>query len=292
MGYCRLSAYLHPFRLRNTNGEVEKDFIPGTTLDKVWKLYLFDRKLRFMMLDAIERIEVALLSLIAYHHTETHSPFAYADSAYFPKWKGYLQSLERVRLHRNKRGDIILTGNESADRFFSAYGHLHEYLPLWIAVGEMEFGTIVYFYAHSEKSIRKSIAAEWSVDTATLSTWLTSLRVLRNACAHHARIWNKSFLTTPRMHNTPNLPWNAVYYTKAGKWVRPVGGMLGKCSLLQAQANLAPLLFICRFLLKKVAPTSRWYIRMQQFLLDSQAQGIPLAKIGLPEHWEQHPLWV
>ena len=291
VGYYRFSAYLHPFRVRNLQGDIGNNYVPGTTLDKVWAHYLFDRKLRFLMMDAIERIEVALRSRIAYHHTANKSPFDYASPAYFPSWKGYIQSLERVRIQKNKNGHIVPSGKDSVDHFFNTYGDKHAYLPLWMAVGEMEFGAIVYFYSHSDKNIRKAIAREWSTDTGTLFTWLTSLRVLRNDCAHHARIWNKTFLTVPRMNNTPALPWDYVYSDKADKWVRPTASLVGAPSMLQSQANLAPLLFICRYLLKQVAPSSQWHVRMQQFLHDSQQQGIPLHKMGLPEHWEQHPLW-
>lgn len=291
VGYYRLSAYLHPFRRRTADGRIEDDFVPGTTLDKVWNHYLFDRHLRFMMMDAIERIEVALRSRIAFFHTEKRSPFAYAQQSYFPHWKGYEQGLERFRIHRNKQGNIVSTGKDYVDHFFETYGDKHEYLPLWMAVGEMDFGTIVYFYSHSEKAIRKAIAREWGLDTATLSTWLTSLRVLRNDCAHHARIWNKTFLTLPHMKGTASLPWDYVYSAKAGKWVRPTGSMAGEFSLLQSQAAIAPLLFICRVLLKRVAPTSQWHIRMEQFLLDAARHGIVLQKMGLPENWNRHPLW-
>ncbi len=206
VGYYRFSTYLHPFRVRNLQGDIGNNYVPGTTLDKVWDHYLFDRKLRFLMMDAIERIEVALRSRIAYHHTANKSPFDYASPAYFPNWKGYIQSLERVRIQKNKHGHIVPSGKDSVDHFFITYGDKHAYLSLWMAVGEMEFGTIVYFYSHSDKNIRKAIAREWSTDTGTLFTWLTSLRVLRNDCAHHARIWNKTFLTVPRMNNTPALP--------------------------------------------------------------------------------------
>ena len=98
VGYYRFSAYLHPFRGRNLQGDIGSNYVPGTTLDKVWSHYLFDRKLRFLMMDAIERIEVAPRSRIAYHHTANKSPFDFASPAYFPNWKGYMQSLERVRI--------------------------------------------------------------------------------------------------------------------------------------------------------------------------------------------------
>lgn len=167
--------------------------------------------LRFLMMDAIERIEVALRSRIAYYHTANQSPFAYASQSYFPKWKGYMQSLERVRIQRNKSGHIVPSGKDFIDHFFNTYGDKHDYLPLWMAAGEMEFGTAVHFYSHSDKSIRKAIACEWGTDTGPLFAWLPSLRVLCNDCAHHARIWNKTFLTVPRMNNTPALPWDYVY---------------------------------------------------------------------------------
>ena len=160
-----------------------------------------------------------------------------------------------------------------------------------MAVGVMDYGTVVHFYTHARKKMQNLISSLWGTDAKTLYTWLTSLRVLRNDCAHHARIWNKTFLTVPRMNNTPALPWDYVYSDKAGKWVRPTASLAGAASMLQSQANLAPLLFICRYLLKQVAPASQWHVRMQQFLHDSQQQGIPLHKMGLPPHWETHPLW-
>lgn len=292
VGYYRLSAYLHPFRIRDQLGKISDEYTPGTTLDKVWLYYRFDRKFRFMMLDAIERIEVALRSRIAYYHTQGRSPFAYASADYFPKWKGYIQGLDRLKIQKDKHGKAITKGKDSVDHFFNTYGDKHDYLPLWIAVGEMDFGTVVHFYTHSEKVIKKAIAGEWNIDTSSLESWLNTLRMLRNDCAHHARIWNKTFQSLPRMNNTPNLPWNYVYSDKANKWVKPTNSLMDNKSMLDSQNTLAAHLFICRYLLKQIAPTSEWHIRMQNFLIEFQQQGIPLSKIGLPEYWENHPMWI
>lgn len=40
VGYYRFSAYLHPFRVRDCSGTIGNEFIPGTTLEKVWAHYL------------------------------------------------------------------------------------------------------------------------------------------------------------------------------------------------------------------------------------------------------------
>ncbi|WIM72120.1 Abi family protein [Corynebacterium suedekumii] len=63
VGYYRLSGYWYPFRQSSqVNGEtvVLDNFISGTTLSAISELYEFDRRLRLLVLDAIERVEVAM----------------------------------------------------------------------------------------------------------------------------------------------------------------------------------------------------------------------------------------
>jgi abortive infection bacteriophage resistance protein len=59
IGYYRLSAYFLSFQ-DATNSNSHHQFKQGTTFDDVLNLYIFDRKLRLLVLDAIERIEVAM----------------------------------------------------------------------------------------------------------------------------------------------------------------------------------------------------------------------------------------
>ena len=65
VSYYRLSAYMLPYKVCN-HGIVQDQFRPGTTFDMVYDLYKFDRKLRLLLFDAIERIEVALRTQIVY----------------------------------------------------------------------------------------------------------------------------------------------------------------------------------------------------------------------------------
>jgi abortive infection bacteriophage resistance protein len=60
VGYYRLSGYWYPFRQRGDDGRVLETFRPGTNLDHAFNLYVFDKRLRLLMLDAIERVEVGL----------------------------------------------------------------------------------------------------------------------------------------------------------------------------------------------------------------------------------------
>ena len=78
VGYYRLTGYLYPFRKLNSD-----DYEPGTTLDKVWRLYNFDRRLRLVVSDALARIEVAVRTRIMERHSLAFGgdPFVYCKSA-------------------------------------------------------------------------------------------------------------------------------------------------------------------------------------------------------------------
>lgn len=79
VGYYRLSAYWFPFREVEPDGNRPDRTRSGTMIDQVWNYYLFDRKLRLLFLDAIERIEVALRSRIAHCYSARSGPSGYID---------------------------------------------------------------------------------------------------------------------------------------------------------------------------------------------------------------------
>ena len=58
IGYFRLSAYLRPFYKDPKSRSHE--FREGTTFERALELYRFDRKLRLLVFNEIEKIEVAL----------------------------------------------------------------------------------------------------------------------------------------------------------------------------------------------------------------------------------------
>ena len=63
IGYYRLSGYWYPYRestLSGTNILVADKFRTGTKFSEVVELYVFDKKLRLLMMDVIERVEIAL----------------------------------------------------------------------------------------------------------------------------------------------------------------------------------------------------------------------------------------
>lgn len=76
VNYYRLSAYFLPFKIGD-------GFRPGTDFNDIAGLYIFDRKLRLLMLDAIERVEVAIRTAVTYEIAHAYGRFGHTISANF-----------------------------------------------------------------------------------------------------------------------------------------------------------------------------------------------------------------
>lgn len=80
IGYYRLSSYLHPFRQRDasarSSGGLLNTYKPGTTLDQVLALVDYGRRLRLLMLGAVEQIEISVRARLGYALGK-RSPFAH-----------------------------------------------------------------------------------------------------------------------------------------------------------------------------------------------------------------------
>lgn len=65
ISYYRLSAYMLPYKKKEGERIID-NFKEGTTWDMIHQLYVFDRKLRLLVFDAIERLEIAIRTQIRY----------------------------------------------------------------------------------------------------------------------------------------------------------------------------------------------------------------------------------
>jgi abortive infection bacteriophage resistance protein len=82
INYYRLKAYMIPFYQPNST-DLPKQFKPGITFNDVLDLYIFDRKLRLLIFDAIEKIEIALRAQIIYHLSIEHGALWYKSTGLF-----------------------------------------------------------------------------------------------------------------------------------------------------------------------------------------------------------------
>lgn len=261
VSYYRLSAYWHTFRQDGT-----ETLRPDATLDTVWDRYVFDRQLRVLVMDAIERVEIALRTHLTLKHAIRHGPFGYLDRA---NLGGMTFEQHQVFLAKI-RGSVKQSGEDFVRHYIAKYTSETD-LPIWMASELMTFGGMLTLFRHVDTDIKREIAAQFDVADSVLESWLLGLNLVRNLCAHHARLWNKGFagkeLAIPRPRKHP-------------EWHSPVR---------VAGDRMFGVLTTLRYLLKYVAPQSRWGERFNMLL--TAHPDIPLHFMGFPDDWEACPIW-
>jgi len=98
LNYYRLGAYWLPFE----SDHKAHEFQSGTTFDQVLNLYIFDRELRLLVLDALERIEVSVRAAWAYHMAHTYGPHCHLNRELFKahwRYDNNRQKLEKAVRH-------------------------------------------------------------------------------------------------------------------------------------------------------------------------------------------------
>jgi len=81
ISYYRLRAYWLPFEISAPPDEHR--FRPGTRFEDVLAVYVFDRRLRLLVLDAVERVEVAIRAGWAHRMAMEYGPHGYLDQHHY-----------------------------------------------------------------------------------------------------------------------------------------------------------------------------------------------------------------
>ena len=257
LNYYRLGAYSLPFEANH----VTHHFRAGTCFEDVVNLYTFDRELRLLVLDAIERIEVSVRTQWAYHLAHLHCPHAHLDSALALKVNHWQGNLHKLTEEVNRSDEVFI------QHLRNTYSEALP--PLWAVCEVMSLGLLSRWYNNLKPmATRRVIAAHYGVDEQALESWLRHLSLVRNTCAHHSRLWNRDFTITP---------------------TRPRNKPAGLAVQWQPQSRkLYNTLVILLYLMDKISPDHHW----RQRLLDLITRhSIAVAAMDFPAQWQALPIW-
>lgn len=182
VNYYRLSAYWYPFRIKDkTNNEISSSFHPDTTFEKIEELYNFDRKLRLVLLDAIERIEITFRTIITYHLAHSYGAFAHI------KAKNFHESFEFDEWTDRLKSEIERSTEEFIKHYEKKYKGFPK-IPIWMATEVMSMGTLSKLYFGLKNDDKKIVASQLNIHHKQLADWLHVLTYVRNVCSHHGRL--------------------------------------------------------------------------------------------------------
>ena len=258
LNYYRLSGYWFPFKLSPT---IDK-FRQNTSFQDILNLYIFDRELRLLILNAIEQIEVSVRSKWAYHFCQKHGSHAHLNSNLFRDFQQHSEAVLSIAKSASKSKEpFIIHLNKTYDEILP---------PLWALVEIMTFGQLSRWFSMLKRRKDKNLVAhEYDMDEKNFGSILHHLTVVRNKCAHHNRLWNCEFTIIPTLPNK-----------------KPVSIVK---SLNQSQKRkLYNTLVILIHLLDKISPSHSWKSRLIEVINKHQ---IDVRKMGFPEHFENLPIW-
>lgn len=278
IGYYRLSAYWFPFRLPDANTAPGAtpyldDFKPGSNFSDAMALYVFDKKLRLLVLDAAERIEVGLRVDVALLLSR-RDPWAHRDAAQLHSRfaNGPPQRCHASWLQRQDEGEAR-SKEEFATHFRQKYSGQ---MPLWMAIELSDFGMLSVFFSGMKDVDVTAIANKYGLPRRDLlKSWLRSINYVRNVCAHHNRLWNRGIVEQPGVPRLNELPELNHLSTDS-----------------YAQRRFYAVACVLRWLLRCVHPTSTWPDRLKAHIATfPNSPHVNLRNAGFPANWDTLPFW-
>lgn len=265
INYYRLRAYWLPFEAHELSKAVPDAhvFKPGTDFDAVVTLYVFDRKLRLLLLEAIERVEIALRTHWAQMLADKYGAHAYLNRDVFHSLAMYgtcLSSLDD-ELARSKETFV--------QHYREKYDHPAR-PPIWAICELLTLGQLSKWLGNIKlRSDRQAIAHRLKLDEVVVCAFAHHLTHVRNLCAHHSRVWNRKLTFTMTLPKRPS---------ELATQFNPL-----------EERRIYNTLVMLAWCIRTVSPDTTWPARLQK-LLRERTNG-ELKAMGAPVDWMARAPW-
>lgn len=258
VSYFRLKCYLIPLMSDKINHIFKSD----ASFEKAYELYKFDSRLRKLVAAELEKIEVSVRTQMAYIVANDTDIYWFADSANFQNTNRYTATLNSLKAELDRSDDDQIL------RFKALYDN--PFPPAWMTMEVTSFGTLSLLYKLLRPGITKrKIANFYGISDSVFESWLHSIVYVRNICAHHSRLWNRT------LRIQPLFPRHTKHTFISGS---------------VANNRLYYVLCIMQYLLRTVNPTTTFVVRLQALL--QEFPNVDISAMGFPNGWANEPLWV
>ncbi|TAM68587.1 MAG: Abi family protein [Microbacteriaceae bacterium] len=303
VGYYRLTGYLYPFRESETyldasdrqRVRVLNFYREGTSIAEAAALIDFDRQLRLLVLDGMERIEVSLRMQVGYVLGK-RSAFAHLDPATFqasfvsipadtpsangiavaaaePTPPGQAKSKHDLWLQR-----VLERQDNSNEDFVAHFREKYDNrMPIWALTEIMEMGHLSRLYSGLNRELSTAVAEAYDVPSKrVLASWVSSLNYVRNVSAHHARLFNRKLQVAPARPKIGDIP--LLDHLHSAEIPKAFG-------VYNALAVMA-------YLLRSIDGGRGWSHKVVELVSGfPESQNMTAAAIGVPPKWIELELW-
>ena len=275
ISYYRLSAYFLPYQ------QIKDTFNDGVTFKQIIDTYTFDRGLRLLVFDCIERIEIAIRTQIIYgmalHYNDSHwqdnknlfiTPYYNKIGHLVDPYSDLQSIISKAKTARTPEVFI----KHYTDNYSSPANPAS-----WMCLELLTIGELSHLYRGlKNNSDKKRIADFFDVHHTVFTSWLHTLTYVRNLCAHHSRLWNRDLAIEP------------------DKLLKPVGNWVDK----PFENNKRVFYFICvlKYLLQRANPGNSLKDKLE--MLFKKHPNVPIKYMGIPSDgngnmldWQNEPIW-
>jgi len=264
VSYYRLAGYWWPMQ----SDKVNHQFKPNSRFEDVISLYNFDRELRLLLFDVIERIEIALRTKLIYHLSHEYGFW------WFQKVEIFENTIELIRTLANLEEELERCKDTFIKEHKKKYRDDLRFPPAIKTLEITSFGSLSKLYGNLKTTVKSkdTIAKEFNtVNHTYIPSWLQSIAQIRNICAHHGRLWNKNLPGRPNLLSKP-----------PAKWIKNVPNV-----------NEHHMLYIhaccMKYLLDAVSPGHHYKSKLEELFV--KYPNVDLNALGFPIDWLNEPLW-
>lgn len=263
ISYYRLKGYWWDLQ----SDRINHVFLPETYFEDVLDRYNFDRHLRLILFDAVERIEIALRTQMIYHLSLAYGPCWYQDYQIFTDKVWLARHLDSLMTEFDRSQEIFIVDHKK--RFQSAHPES------WKIMEVASMGTLSKYYKNLKHSLpeKAAIAKGMGLNLhKELSSWLEAIVYVRNIIAHHSRLWSRDMVKRPTL----------ILRNPSNAWLNlPIEEVQQKKPFL----IISCMLFLCN----RVTPNHQ--IKSKILDLITQHPTMPIYKLGFLNNWDKQDLW-
>ena len=260
ISYFRLACYWRPME----QDKVLHVFKPDSHFDNVLALYQFDSELKAFLFSPIQQIEIAVRTRMIQQFSMKYGSFWFMDRQLFTSEDIFQKHLNSLRKAIDKTNDDFILEH------FKRYD-TPDMPPAWKTLELATLGTLSRIYSNfSDNAVKKQVARSFTIPQHEfMRNWLENLTVVRNICAHHARLWNNYTSIQLRLpHRLPH-PWLTNFDVPEGR--------------------LYPQLCCIAYWLCAINPQNTFVTNLKALL--AKYPTVDVAAMGFPKDWRQEPLW-
>lgn len=260
ISYFRLACYWRPME----QDKVLHIFKPDSHFNNVLALYQFDSELKAFLFSPIQQIEIAVRTRMIQQFSMKYGPFWFMNRQLFISEDIFKKHLNSLRKAIDKTNDDFILDH------FRRYD-TPDMPPAWKTLELATFGTLSRMYTNfSDNAVKKQVARSFTIPQHEfMRNWLENLTVVRNICAHHARLWNN--YTSIQLRLPHRLPYS---------WLTNFNIPEGR--LYQQLCCIA-------YWLNAIDQKNTFVADFKALL--TKYPTVDTAAMGFPRGWQQEPLW-